>query len=101
MNMGGITFGSTIYLSKTVEKTPKWLIIHELEHVDQFKRDGILGFCAQYFYEYLYGLLIHQSHWKAYEQISYEIQAKEAAKKYMKDVLKNLPNRQKGIKDTH
>jgi len=33
------------------------LISHEVEHIKQYRRDGIIGFLSRYFYEYLKGRL--------------------------------------------
>ena len=51
---------------------------HEWQHVIQVRRDGVLKFYLKYLWEYVAGRLKGMSHHDAYENISYEIEARLA-----------------------
>lgn len=71
-----VTIGNNIYYKQNV--IPEWLVRHELKHVEQYRTRGVLGFLLVYLYEYLIGRIIGKSHQDAYEDISFEIEAREA-----------------------
>lgn len=48
---------------------------HEMIHVEQIRRLGVLTFYFDYFYQYLNGLWSTLNHSAAYAQISYEVDA--------------------------
>lgn len=72
-----------IYLRPVVFRWPaprlRRLLVHELVHVDQWKRLGAARFLARYLGEYLRGLIGWRSHTRAYRQISLEREAEEIA----------------------
>jgi hypothetical protein len=75
----GITLGRRIYLSASVtEGQLERLLRHELVHVGQINRLGLLPFYKRYLHEYLRhrraGLPSHE----AYHRISFEREAEEA-----------------------
>ena len=52
-----VTFGSHVFFKEKEENVSNKLISHEVEHIKQYRRDGIIGFLSRYFYEYLKGRL--------------------------------------------
>ena len=54
------------------------LVIHEEVHLKQIKADGVLKFYTRYLYEYVRGRMLGLSHYQAYRNISYEIEAYES-----------------------
>ncbi len=55
------------------------LLVHELVHVDQWKRLGVVRFLGRYLGEYLRGLIAFRSHTRAYRDISLEREAEDTA----------------------
>ena len=81
--IGAITFGRRIYLRDEPggwDTTLMELLRHELEHVAQYRREGVIPFLYEYFREYL----IHRTNgldaFAAYRAISFEQEAREAEK---------------------
>jgi hypothetical protein len=70
-----ITFGNSVHLTGAGKEeflaNEKW-VIHELEHVKQYKKLGFLNFLFQYLWE---------SMKKGYYHNKFEIEAREAAEK--------------------
>ena len=56
------------------------LIVHELVHIEQWRRFGVLRFVIRYFFDYMRGLLRTGSHWKAYRSVRTEVEARVAAR---------------------
>jgi hypothetical protein len=79
-DVSGITIGRRIWLRPEVlERGERYLIAileHELIHVRQYERDGILRFLFRYVAEYLRGRFRGLSHFEAYSAISYEREAR-------------------------
>ncbi len=57
-------------------------VVHELTHVRQFAELGYLRFMTRYLKEYWAGRLKGQSHRDAYLAISFEVEARELARRY-------------------
>lgn len=73
LKVDGVTIGKAIYLKDTTIDTT--LIKHELIHVEQYEKHGVLGFLIRYFYHYIKGRLQGLSHWESYHAIPFEIEA--------------------------
>lgn len=77
----GITLGSRIFVDQRRRRLPPAmltsLILHELVHVRQMRRDGMIRFLWRYVAEYLLGRLAGKPHRQAYLDISYEAEARE------------------------
>ena len=73
-----ITFGRHIFYTSPKGSTPERLRRHEQTHVAQYKSYGIFSFLMIYFYWYLRGRLSGLSHYKAYYQIPFEVEARKA-----------------------
>lgn len=54
------------------------LIAHELEHVAQIRREGLVKFYMKYLWFYFRNLRIYKNSFKAYYNIPYEIEARAA-----------------------
>jgi hypothetical protein len=52
------------------------LIRHERIHQEQMSRHGYLLFLLLYLYYYLSGLVKYRSHWKAYRNNPFEVEAR-------------------------
>jgi hypothetical protein len=57
---------------------PPKLLRHELAHIGQIRRHGILGFYSRYLFEYFRLLWKYRSHHKAYWENPFEVEARAA-----------------------
>lgn len=73
-----VTFGYHIFYKMSQEEVSNTLRRHEEAHVMQYIRYGFLGFLMLYFYWYLRGRLKGLSHYKAYYEIPFEVEARKA-----------------------
>ncbi|MCB2224361.1 MAG: hypothetical protein KQH83_09350 [Actinobacteria bacterium] len=55
------------------------LIVHELTHLEQWRRLGPLGWARSYLGDYLRGRRAGLGHWKAYRAVGLEAEAREVA----------------------
>ncbi len=79
----GVTTPWGVYVSESIDwdsESGRRLIRHELEHVAQFARYGIARFLYLYVREYLRNRRAGMSHHEAYYNISYEADARRAAR---------------------
>lgn len=70
----GITFGSTVIVRKGREERRR-LLMHELVHVEQYRRHGLVGFWIRYLTAYLGWRLRGYDHWSSYRRIPFEVEA--------------------------
>lgn len=76
-----ITLGRRVYVAANVaEEEMEQLVRHELVHVGQIARLGILGFYWRYVFEYLTLRRRGFSSAEAYQRISFEVEAFAAEK---------------------
>ncbi|MFN2440934.1 MAG: DUF4157 domain-containing protein [Chitinophagaceae bacterium] len=75
-NSVAIVFGNTIYLWNVTKqhflKDERW-VLHELEHIRQYSRLGLIPFLFQYMLEWMR---------KGYYQNRFEVEARQAEKKH-------------------
>ena len=97
LGVHGITFGRQIFILPNLvsmtdnqkQKLPKSLVVHEMTHVLQYRRDGFLKFIYQYLKSYLSNLKSEKK-WnartrrQAYLAIPYEMEARRAASEFVK-----------------
>jgi hypothetical protein len=82
----GMTLGRWVLLrGDRIEREASTLIAHELVHVRQFAEIGLFRFLGRYLAEYVAGLYRHRSHRAAYENISFEIEARREAERWRID----------------
>ena len=78
----GITLGRRIYLSPRVAQRSnaylERLLRHELAHVRQVNRHGLIGFLVRYIAEFLRHFARERSVNRAYHRISFEVEAANA-----------------------
>lgn len=55
------------------------LLVHELAHIDQYRRLGGARHVAQYTSDYVRGRLRRLGHWEAYRSIRLEVEARDIA----------------------
>ena len=55
------------------------LIVHELMHIEQWRRLGAIRHVTQYLGDYLRGRFRRLGHWEAYRAIRLEVEARQAA----------------------
>lgn len=55
------------------------LLVHELTHIEQYRRLGGFRHVAQYCADYVKGRFRRVGHWEAYRSIRLEIEAREVA----------------------
>ncbi|MBT8212327.1 MAG: hypothetical protein KJN71_04185 [Acidimicrobiia bacterium] len=66
----------------TLDKAPEdlaRLIVHELVHIEQWRREGGAGHLRQYVGDYLRGRRARKGHWGSYRDIGLEIEARQVA----------------------
>ena len=74
-----ITLGRRIYLRKLLEgRAYERLLRHELAHVEQVERHGLIGFLVRYVAEFARHWIRLRSVAAAYAAISFEIEARAA-----------------------
>jgi hypothetical protein len=81
-NVAAITLGRTIFVSEHVaQRTPAYverLLRHELTHVRQVLRHGVVTFLILYVSEFVRHLMRVRSFEEAYRRISFEVEAEAA-----------------------
>ncbi len=73
----GICLGRYILFKEGEEKISKPLLRHEMVHQEQITRHGLVGFYVKYLVDYAKNLVRYKSHWEAYRQIPFEVEARE------------------------
>lgn len=73
-----VTFGKTVFYKRSFYAITQRLRKHEAKHVQQYKDYGIFCFLVLYFYWYLLGRLQNKTHYKAYYDIPFEVEARKA-----------------------
>jgi hypothetical protein len=69
-----ITIGRVISMRRRAAGSAL-LLRHELVHVEQWRRYGVVGFLRRYLGAYLRWRLRGHSHWAAYRRIPFEVEA--------------------------
>lgn len=75
-----ITIGSHIFYSFDELEVPRNVRKHEITHVEQYEKYGVVGFLYRYFRDYIKGRFKGLSHWDSYYEIPFEIEAFESEK---------------------
>ena len=73
------TIGSLILVRRR-HADDQHLLDHELQHVDQWRHFGLVGFLVRYLRGYAHGRLHGHPHWAAYRRIPFEVEAEWAAR---------------------
>jgi len=77
-NSVAIVFGNTIYLWNVTKqqflKNDRW-VLHELQHIRQYRRLGFVNFLFSYLYEWMH---------KGYYRNRFEVEARQAEEKERK-----------------
>lgn len=69
-----ITIGPVISVRRRAACDER-LLRHELVHVEQWRRHGVVGFLVRYLGAYVRWRLLGRGHWDAYRHIPLEIEA--------------------------
>jgi hypothetical protein len=75
-----ITLGSLVIVRSRSAGNPH-LLRHELVHVGQWRRFGVVGFLRRYLRGYLRARWSGWPHWAAYRRIPFEIEAEWTARR--------------------
>ena len=75
-----ITIGPVVSVRARAAGDPR-LLRHELEHVRQWRRLGVVGFLARYVGAYARWRLRGYDHWGAYRRIPLEVEAEWKARR--------------------
>ena len=75
-----ITIGRFVSVRRAAAMSP-YLLRHELVHVRQWRRHGVIGFLAHYLGAYIGGRLRRKGHRGAYLRIPFEIEADWVARR--------------------
>ena len=70
----GITFGSLVIV-RAGRAEDERLLAHELVHVEQYAKLGLVRFWVQYLSSYLGSRIQGYDHWSAYRRIPLEVEA--------------------------
>lgn len=73
------------------EKPRIQTIAHEFIHMEQIERDGAFVFYLTYIFEYLKGLFEFKDHYRAYRNISYEIEAFTRQSEFALELQEKFP----------
>ncbi len=73
-----VTLGHTIYYKKSELHINPTLRRHEMKHVEQYEKYGLLGFLVLYLTWYLIGRLQGKDDLQAYLDIPFEVEARKA-----------------------
>lgn len=76
-NYGAITLPWGIFYNPSCPRDER-IVRHEQKHVEQIKTIGVFKFYGFYLIEYVRNLLKFRNHKDAYENISFEIEARKA-----------------------
>ncbi len=82
----GITLGSLVIVREGCGGSP-YLLRHELVHVRQWRRHGVLGFSLRYLGAYVAGRLRGRDHRGAYLHIPLEIEADWIARRSLETAV--------------
>jgi len=63
------------------------LLVHELAHIEQFRRLGAIRHIGRYVFDYVRGRLQRKGHWVAYKSVRLEIEARGVAALVMEGPL--------------
>ena len=81
----GMTVGRLVLVLRDDDRSGKrTLLAHELVHVEQYARLGVIQFLRRYVSEYARNLRRLRSHRKAYLAISSEVEARAAAERWQR-----------------
>lgn len=59
------------------------LLVHELTHIEQVKRSGVIRHGFTYLFDYAKGRIARKGHWNSYRAIRHEVEARSVAKLVM------------------
>lgn len=96
----GITLGHVISVRADAASSP-YLLRHELVHVRQWKRYGVLGFSIRYVGDYLRHRLRGRGHQAAYRRIRFEIEADWVARRTLLHAEEAAPAERGPTKPVH
>ena len=86
-NNSAIAFPHVVYMHTSWYRRPRAevvrLVIHEAVHVSQWRTTGTLRFAVTYSLDYLRGRARRRGHSRAYEDIRYEVAARDATDKVL------------------
>ncbi len=90
-SVGAITLGNSIFVAQdtyesVVSGKNPGLLVHELVHVDQWRREGTVAFLSRYMSEYVRNRMIGLDHRTAYRAISFEACAYDVSERTHRDV---------------
>ena len=81
LNVNAIVLFQVIYYVMPKEDVSGRLRRHEEKHVEQQEEEGSIIFKIKYVYEFAVNYIRYRKFWKAYKNISYEIEAREAERR--------------------
>lgn len=92
-NASAITFGNKIYFPKPIDQNDPgtvYLIVHELVHVEQYKKNGMILFLLKYLNELIRNLITYRRFIPAYKNISFEKEAYMKGSKIFNSIIQSL-----------
>ncbi len=83
-NYSAICLGRTIYFKRAAEQVSPELMAHENVHQEQMTQHGLVGFYSRYLIDYCVNLVKYRRHHEAYENIRFEIEARQKASDFIR-----------------
>lgn len=81
MTLGSVIFVSNDRYGSVIDGEDEVLLLHELVHVNQWQKEGKIGFLIRYLGDYFRNRLIGLDHRVAYRAIGFEAAAYETSEK--------------------
>ena len=82
LKVNAIVLFQVIYYAMVKGEVSARLRRHEEKHVQQQQQEGSIIFKIKYVYEFTSNYIRYRNFWKAYRNISYEVEAREAEKSH-------------------
>ena len=86
-NNAALALPHVVYMHSRAYRRPRAqlarLVVHEAIHVSQWRQTGSLKFAATYAWDYVRGRVGRRGHVRAYQEIRYEVQARDATDKVL------------------
>ena len=76
LKVSGVTLGRHVYYAQEASQVSHRLRQHEMIHVEQYRKYGLIRFLFRYFKEYFRFRLKGYTHYQAYLEISFEKEAR-------------------------
>jgi hypothetical protein len=88
---GVFVHSNTVDRFAAADRSLGMLMVHELMHVEQLARHGVLAHTSRYVADYLRGRLRGLGHWEAYRAVRFEVEARAATSLVRDRIARAVP----------